>query len=96
MKFKPLNKEENILELARFNKNVEGKHISASHGVGSQDKRNFAALCLLGIMSQTKEFDEVVKNDKDARLKDIIIKLTNSASLIIDKTFLKDDGKKVL
>ncbi|MBR4178923.1 MAG: hypothetical protein IKR57_06220 [Bacilli bacterium] len=96
MKFKPLNKEDSIIESTRYNKNVEGKHIGITHSFGSQDKRNFAALCMLGIMSKTEDFDRITKNDNDSRLIDVIHKMIDNANQIVDKTFLKDDGKRVL
>ena len=96
MKFKPLNKDENILQLARYNKNIDKKHASISHGFGSQEKRHYAALSMLGIMSYTKYYDDILKNEDNLRLLDVVNRLVNSASLVVDKTFLKDDGKKVL
>ena len=96
MKFKPLSKGNNILELTRYNKNIKGNHISVSHGFGSQDKRNYASLCMLGIMSYTRGFDEVLRENKNAKLLEVIRKLSVDANSVVDKTFLKDDGKKVL
>lgn len=96
MKFKPINRENGLLETTRYNKNVVGKHISVSHSFGSQDKRNYAALCMLGIMSKTEDFDRIVESNKEAKFVDIMNRMIDNASLIVDKTFLKDDGKKVL
>ena len=47
-------------------------------------------------MSKTEDFDRITKNDNDSRLIDVIHKMIDNANQIVDKTFLKDDGKRVL
>lgn len=51
MKIKSLNND-NIMDSVRYNQNTSGTHLQIKKGFFSQEKRDFASICLLSLMQE--------------------------------------------
>jgi len=93
MKIKPIKNEKELYNIARYNKNVKGNHLEIIHGLGNLEKKRFAALSMLTIIDQSGMLSSVIKDLHNTDFEKIINKVSSNSEMIIDNTFLKDDGK---
>ena len=68
MKIKPI-KEENIVELVRYNPNTRGTHIFITEGMESEKKRDYSNLVLLSLMYKSgylkPNLEDVINDSRD-------------------------------